>query len=324
MMNRIFAALLILTLPLITSAQGLVQFTNGQVADANEINANFQSLETRLADIEALTTQLHYYELHGLVGGWQVKTVDCSEDPSALDNSEILEDNDRLRIRLIGTCDLDQNFLLTGQKLLLDGGSENDTGANCSDIATIRFPDRGESQSLTFTLNSSSVLYLKCVTLDARDGVLISAFSNSYIRTEYGVSVPRGDMRISVTAQSLFRTFHPPNIASLSIGRSSSAEIYTSDEIELSTVYVTQMSNFFCRVCARTYINALVLSESSSAYFRPTANVLRIGSLEARQGSSVIFPDNDCNNLSVDIITLRSNSSIYQGSDGELACDGSG
>ena len=305
-------------------AQDLVEFENGQVADADDMNANFQNLDDRLISLEAQTNELEYSERDGLVGGWKVITVDCSEDLTALSNEIVLQGSDRLRIKLFGTCELSQDFLITGQKLLLDGGDLDSGGSECATKASIRFPDQGDNQSLRFTLNSSSVLYLKCITLEARDGVQLSAYSNSYIRTEYGVTAPIGGISISVSANSLFRTFYPINVTSLSIQRASSAEVYAGTGVELGSVFVSQSSDFICRVCPTSSIESLTLTESSSADVRSFGSLVRIGTLSARQGSSFIFPDDDCDNLSIETLSLLSNSMIYQGSEGDLSCEGAG
>ena len=316
--------LILLIFPMAVLAQDLVEFENGQVADADDMNANFQTLDERLTNIEDQAAQIEYSELNGLVGGWQVKTVDCSEDSAALSNERVLQGSDRLRVKLFGTCELSQDFLITGQKLLLDGGDLDSGGSECATKASIRFPDQGDNQSLRFTLNSSSVLYLKCVTLDARDRVQLSAYSNSYIRTEYGVTAPSGGIAVSVSANSLFRTFYPISITVLSIQRASSAEVYAGAGAELGSVFVSQSSDFICRVCPTSSIESLTLTESSSAYVRSFGTLVRIGTLSARQGSSFIFQDDDCDNLSIETLSLLSNSMIYQGYDGNLSCESAG
>lgn len=321
---RHFLLSIILTFTMPLSAQDLVEFQNGQVADADDMNANFQNLDDRLTSLEALTSQLEYSEMDGLVGGWQVITVDCSEDSAALSNEAVIKGSERLRIKLFGTCELSQDFLITGQKLLLDGGDLDSGGSECATKASIRFPDQGDNQSLRFTLNSASVLYLKCVTLEARDGVQLSAYSNSYIRTEYGVTAPSGGISISVSANSLFRTFYPINVTELAIQRASSSEVYAVTGLELGSVIVSQSSDFICRLCPTSSIELLTLTDSSSAYIRSLGSLVRIGTLSARQGSSFIFPDDDCDNLSIETLSLLSNSVIYQGYDGDLSCESSG
>ena len=316
--------LILLIFPMAVLAQDLVEFENGQVADADDMNANFQTLDERLTNIEDQAAQIEYSELNGLVGGWQVITVDCSEDSTALSNERVLQGSDRLRIKLFGTCELSQDFLITGQKLMLDGGDLDSGGSECATKASVRFPDQGDNQSLRFTLNSSSVLYLKCVTLEARDGVQLSAYSNSYIRTEYGVTAPSGGIAVSVSANSLFRTFYPISITVLSIQRASSAEVYAGAGAELGSVFVSQSSDFICRVCPTSSIESLTLTESSSAYVRSFGTLVRIGTLSARQGSSFIFQDDDCDSLSIETLSLLSNSMIYQGYDGNLSCESAG
>ena len=318
---RYVVFIVLLCITSLSAAQDLVEFENGQIANADDMNANFQNLDDRLTSVEALTSLLEYSELDGLVGGWQVITVDCSEDPAALSNEAVLKGSGRLRIKLFGTCELSQDFLITGQKLLLDGGDLDSGGSECATKASIRFPDQGDNQSLRFTLNSASVLYLKCVTLEARDGIQLSAYSNSYIRTEYGVTAPIGGISISVSANSLFRTFYPINVTALSIQRASNAEVYAGSGVELGSVVVSQSSDFICRVCPTSSIESLTLTESSSAYVRSFDSLMRVGTLNARQGSSFIFPDDDCDNLHIETSNVLSNSMIYQGYDGDLSCE---
>ena len=320
---RSFLLIFSLFSSLLSTAQDLVEFENGQVADADDMNSNFQILDERLANMEALTSQLEYSELDGLIGGWQVITIDCSEDAAALSNEEVLKGSDRLRIKLLGTCELDQDFLITGQKLLLDGGELDASGSECATTARIRFPDRGDNQRLNFTLNSSSVLYLKCITLNARDGIRLSAFSNSYIRTEYGVMADNGGISIYAYGNSLFRLFYPKDIAALSIQRGSVGEIFSYDanRLEVDLVEVMTGSNFFCRYCNDPDIDSLTLSGASTAEFYRSSGVLKIGSLDSKQRSTLIFPDNECGNLEIITSNLVSDAKVYQGIDGTLVCD---
>ena len=307
----------------LSTAQDLVEFENGQVADANDINSNFQSLDERLANIEALTSQLEYSELDGLVGGWQVITIDCTEDAGALSNEKVLKGSDRLRIKLSGTCELDQDFLITGQKLLLDGGDLDASESECTTKTKIRFPDQGDNQRLNFTLNSSSVLYLKCISLDARDGVRLSAFSNSYIRIDYGVTAGSQGISVYLYANSLFRSFYPKDITALALQRGSVGEVFSYDanRFEIDSVEVKTGSNFFCRYCNDPDINSLALSGASTAEFYRPSGVIKIGTLDAKQRSTLIFPDNECSNLEINTSNLVSDSKVYQGIDGGLVCD---
>ena len=64
-----FILFLVMTFSTAIVAQELHTFSNGEVADADAVNGNFQNLDERLTSIEALTTQPQYSELNGVTKG---------------------------------------------------------------------------------------------------------------------------------------------------------------------------------------------------------------------------------------------------------------
>ena len=70
-----------------SQAEELVQFINGQIANAQDVNSNFQILDERLSEIEVLlNAEASYSSMVGLTGGWYLDVIDCSQDPKALGN----------------------------------------------------------------------------------------------------------------------------------------------------------------------------------------------------------------------------------------------
>jgi pyruvate-formate lyase-activating enzyme len=128
---------------------------------------------------------------------------------------------------------------------------------------------------------------------------------------------------ISVYGNSLFRLFYPKDIAALSIQRGSVGEIFSYDanRLEIDLVEVMTGSNFFCRYCNDPDIDSLTLSGASTAEFYRPSGVLKIGSLDSKQRSTLIFPDNECSNLEIITSNLVSDAKVYQGIDGSLVCD---
>jgi hypothetical protein len=90
-MNRLLLLVLFI-LPMSLSAQDLVEFENGQVADAYDINANFQALKDSIDDVNSI--ERNFYA-----------EVNCEEDPYALINA--YHDNikySKLFIGIKGDC----------------------------------------------------------------------------------------------------------------------------------------------------------------------------------------------------------------------------
>ena len=350
---------ILLVYPVLTSAQELHSFSNGEVADAEKINENFQTLDERLTNVEATTTQLEYSELNVLTYGWQMKTVDCSEDPSALTN-EIIKGASLLHIKLIGTCEV-FDFQLAGQKVLLDGGERDETGECAGTIRLIStLPFSG------FSANSASVLYMRCLTLEAEEPVSMSAYSGSYIRIDRGVTATSG-ISFFANYNSLIRANNIEDIDYIGVSGSSRVELLSYFK-NLSSVDLGRDSAFRCRGCPYTIIDRLTLTESSSAtfdgalpqrikeldaqhgstltffyfgdsrtaidtlnltasstmVFAGDRNQLLIEELNAKQGSSLIFPNDNCEDLVIENANLLSNAMIFQGSDGNLSCDSGG
>lgn len=139
-MKRLFAPILLL-LPLSLSAQDLVEFQNGQVADAEDINANFQALKNSIDGINSTERTFN-------------GEVNCEEDPYALINA--YHDNieySKLVIGIQGDCLGDISYTADygtytqefSQSIIIYGI----TNANAAIIPRPKVSDCGNSSSPT-------------------------------------------------------------------------------------------------------------------------------------------------------------------------------
>lgn len=114
-MLRLLTAILLF--PLLVSAQELHTFSNGEVADAEKMNQNFEALANEL---EALSDDL---TLDGLAGGYI--TADCSEDANAL--SKIIDSEPATRLNRVsisvsgGNCNFPLDVLYEGRHIDIYG-----------------------------------------------------------------------------------------------------------------------------------------------------------------------------------------------------------
>ena len=119
MRHLLFSILLLFSNPLL--AQELVEFENGKVADADDINGNFDLLESQ---IDELSAQLK----PGFDGSTQVYEVDCAENPEAL--QEVVNDgvsaNAQLQISINGSCNTEGLFTVVGQRLIIFGDNPDE------------------------------------------------------------------------------------------------------------------------------------------------------------------------------------------------------
>jgi len=145
---RYFVFILSLFISPLSIAQDLVEFENGQVANADDINANFQALK------ESIDSALEGTEVTDQYGN-VVTDIDCTADGAAL--AALLDSHkttSKLFIRVIGTCDV-TNTVIRHQQIDFWGTQAGEIG--CSTPAKI---------TGSFDLRSSSIRF-NCVEIDS-------------------------------------------------------------------------------------------------------------------------------------------------------------
>jgi len=95
-------------------SQGLYTFSNGEVADAEKINENFDNLNQRLTPLEASSLRDYLGVLNF--------NVDCEGDPKALD-AEIKKSAhlDPVGFLITGDCQFDAGMELLGRQVIITG-----------------------------------------------------------------------------------------------------------------------------------------------------------------------------------------------------------
>ena len=101
---------------MLSLAQELHTFENGEVADAQKINENFDSLQSRL---DALEDRL----LPGFEGSTQTFDADCAQNPNALEEilTASLANDARVRIIIDGNCLTSGIYAFQGQSITIIG-----------------------------------------------------------------------------------------------------------------------------------------------------------------------------------------------------------
>ena len=193
-MKRTFGPLVVFILAMSHSlpafTQELNEFRNGQVADANALNENFQ----RLRQGADFYDDASYYEYH-----LKNITVDCSDDASAFDHAwnETLHLS-RVRYTLKGICDAPSpvfntkgDSVIAGTLPAVNGGRVVQITGSC----TARTPSaRLVLDQYGLVANNGGTLLLTCVELSNSPSVRV--YANSYLRLQ---SVTTGtDDRLSL------------------------------------------------------------------------------------------------------------------------------
>ena len=190
-------------LPMLSSAQQIVEFQNGQVADANDINANFSVLKERLDTL--------YEPVDSRLGQWHLAPllVDCSTDPYAFQMAyEQSLNKDRLSFQLQGQCLYETALDVAGRFIAISGQSNEDQSCASPQpqlITQTTSSDRGTE----IFINNLGALFLSCLVIGdserAGGDAYVSAFANSLIRMDREVGSPTKALRVNVRNGSLFR-----------------------------------------------------------------------------------------------------------------------
>ena len=300
--------LLLLFLPSLASAQELHTFSNGEVADAEKINENFENIDDRVSGIELLISEPEYSETTTLARGWPLLEVDCEQDPYALNNEEVVRETDRIHLRLVGECILEDTFSITGQKVYFDGGDLSADGQECLTRATLKYPDVGDFQFLNISAENGSVVFFKCLTLNARDAVELNAYSNSYLRTLAGVQADIAPLDITLS-DSKFVTAVPTVLSRLTGSGSTIYIANTYAVISIDHVYLSRKSDFTCKVCSGE-IGRITLQENSTSVIWRAAE-LSLGRVDVTTMSSFYLRDLETENVGTAIVGANGGSKVF-------------
>lgn len=187
--NWVFAALL----PAIGSAQELTVFKNGEAADADAVNANFEALSDQL---EVIDTRL----LRGFDGSLQSIAVDCKADSNALKGAlGGVSANAMVSLIIDGSCSIGEISTNSGQTLTIAGNDakEDKLVGDAAGSAVVSSRGKLTLQNITVVkpqLNSAGIYvshggsaFLYNVFVDAKH-TIIDSDSSYCLRVEFGAS----------------------------------------------------------------------------------------------------------------------------------------
>ncbi len=173
----------------LVSAQDLHTFSNGDVADAEKINQNFELLS---AEINRLGEQKLAYSNY-----WEAKkvSVDCTSNPEEFDaawgaNLHLT----RVRFELLGTCESSQDLYIRSRSVYL-GGVLDESGA-CLQRARLYQPSDTQTKLIA---DANAAMELGCIDLGSENSATsLNSYSNSYIRMNPNLTVRSSDGALAV------------------------------------------------------------------------------------------------------------------------------
>jgi len=318
---RLICLSLVLACSVSVNAQELNTFSNGEVADADKINENFQLLSDDVEDLlswqEQQLGKAFSPDDRG-IRSFHAMDVNCDEDPGALDDA--LYDSteyDRLRVNIQGSCLVTDPYLGSWRHLWLAG--EGSYGEDCSNNSTLRL-DAGTSNGFLVLGTVAGSLWLSCLTFDAPNGTIITSYGHGYVRFEKGVRTKDAaqQLRVVLRANSTFRTFTTNRIDELEVRNNSLAYFQTPQaSVDIGNLILRGGSMFTCRVCNDVSIESAQLRHGSKMTFMRTFSdaSIQIDSLNAAQRSEVNIekatPDSEVD-ISISQQTLIEDSVIFE------------
>ena len=277
------------------TAQELNTFSNGEVADAEKINENFELLSN---DVEGLLSwqeqQLGKAFSPDLraVGSFHAIDVDCDEDPGALDDAfyDFIE-YDRLRLNIQGTCVVTDPYPYATAWRHLWLAGEGSYDEDCANSTTLQLAEDAPSNGVLVLGTVAGSLWLSCLTFDV-PYTLITSYGHGYLRFEKGVRAKEAaqQLAVQVRANSTFRTFQTNRIDNLVVRNNSLAYFHTSNaSVDIGSLVLRGGSMFTCRACRDVIIESAQLRHGSKMTFMRALSgaSINIGSLDAAQRSEV-------------------------------------
>lgn len=324
MRNTLLSLLLLFLATLLTPAlyaQDLVEFENGQVANADDINTNFQTLNDRLTTV--------YDDPSSRENQWQrlYIEVDCTEDSSALETvyTETLN-KDRLVFAITGKCVFQYALDIAARYISITGGITDDD-SDCMLPMPVLVTQGGleSTYGTNILVNNSGSLNLNCVTLGdpERDGgsALVQAFANSMIRMDRVVeAVDGGSLTVNVRQAGLFRYLgygQEHGFSGALYSRMGKSELY-GGATDISFAVLRNGSKFNCHICGGS-IEYVALEDGSSMYFRPLYGDVLIDEANLEPGSQIYAGSYNDFDVTISSLNYRdptaSGKTIYSGSE---------
>ena len=229
---RYLLLLLLLIFPAFTSAQELHTFSNGEVADAEKINQNFELLNLRL---ESFESQLNSEEIN----------VDCSNNPKALSEvqDQINSGGSIFRVTLKGACDLSYLSINKGRVSLSGGRSEG----HCDEQQAVISQEVGSSIAL-MGVSSGAYLFFDCLTFQGDYFLLVASTNGTMVMGKGVESVNAETFRVDVMSGGVLYSGYPPKIDSLRADQGTIKLRSTRQPIDIGGLSMNQ-SNFLCEYC---------------------------------------------------------------------------
>jgi hypothetical protein len=253
-------------------AEGLITFSNGEIADADEINNNFSVLNSRLNNVENMN--------FGFVGdniqAYKLLQVDCSENAAAL--SQAWEANyatNQIKFVINGRCEWpypDVGF--SGKSVIISGAAE---AAECPAV----LPSI-EATSLGISYGG---LWLQCVKFESN--TFIAAYANGYIRLE-NITKTTSDQTITVWIRnnSTLRVFGAIQLNDVRAEGGSHVNLRPYAAPSIESLQLLASSTLWCNGCSGD-ISLLKLRDGSDASFTPAGSGLNVTTLDAAQGARI-------------------------------------
>lgn len=320
---RLICLSLVLACSVLANAQELNTFSNGEVADADKINENFQLLSDDVEDLlswqEQQLGKAFSPDDRALIQ-FHAVDVDCDEDPGALDDAMQFDfiEFDRLRLNIRGNCLIRNGDIgaFSYRHIWLAGEGSYDT--ECSNSTTLQLAD-GVGGGFLQVGTAAGSLWLSCLTFDA-PYTYVWSYGHGYVRFENGVRTKGAAQQLKVILRenSTFRTFKTNRIDELEVRNNSLAYFQTPRaSVDIGNLILRGGSMFTCRNCTDGSIESAQLRHGSKMTFMgtPSGASIQIDSLDAAQRSEVNiekYTPNSEVDISISQQTLIEDSVIFE------------
>jgi hypothetical protein len=257
-------------------AQDLITFSNGESADADEVNNNFSVLNSRLNNVENMN--------FGFVGdniqAYKLVQVDCSADAAALTKAnEANYATTQIKFLITGRCEWsypDVGF--SGKSVIISGKAED--GAECPavlpSIASI------EATSLEIAYGG---LWLQCLEFDSDTS--INSYANGYVRLENVTkTTPDQTITVRIRNNSTLRVFGTTQLSDVQAAGGSHVTFRPYAAPSIEKLQLLASSTFWCNYCSGD-ISLFKLRDGSDASATPFGSGLNVTTLDAAQGARI-------------------------------------
>ncbi len=272
------------------AAQELHTFSNGEVADAEKINENFEVLSGRLATL--------YDPVEDRYNQWQRADidVDCSDDSFAFQRAyEESLNKDRLHFRLNGQCLFNDSLVVAARFISISGAVDEAANGTCvAPKPQLITRYEVEDAPTEIIVNNMGALYLNCLSLGANergDGVgIVWGYANSLIRMDREVQAAEsGTLDVVLRNGSLFRYL------GYQAGQGFNGRIFSNmgrvellgENHQIDYLSLEASSIFNCYACGGAIYGGELLG-NSSLHTTSTLGNFSVSNLGLEHGSSML------------------------------------